>query len=116
MDSPRLNRRVTLLKPAAPEPDTPEAATPVRNDWNTPVVVGHDEIKVWADRRDISVSETVGVRLNLSNTRSLYTIRYRTDIDSNWRLKDDSTYFGIKGIRETERRRYLILECESRKI
>ncbi len=65
---------------------------------------------VWASRRDLRSSEFVDSHNSIGNTlASKYVIRYRTDLDESWRIKDpeDDVKWGIEGIRLLNRKRYV---------
>ena len=98
--SPVLDRRITLVH----RRDTGE-----RNSWNQPVgsILDPLRIQVWAARTDITGSERVVQSGIVANLRSKYIIRYRTDIDTSWRLQDQDQTSGIEAIRQVNRRRYL---------
>ena len=99
-----LDRRITLLGTR----DTGD-----RSGWNQHVTEPV-EIEVWAGRRDVTATERVTSADSIvSQLRSRYVIRYRTDIDANWRIRDDGVVSGIEGIREINRRRYLELLTRS---
>ena len=66
--------------------------------------------EVWASRRDLRSSEFVDSHQSIGNTLGAkYLIRYRTDLDESWRIKDpeDSVKWGIEGLRLLNRKRYI---------
>ena len=101
--APVLDRYITLVR----RRDTGE-----KDSWGQSISEPF-QIQVWASRRDITGSERVVQSGIVANLRSKYIIRYRTDVDTSWRLQDDGETSGIEAIRQVNRRRYLELLTNS---
>lgn len=95
-----LDRRVTLLKPVLSEYE--------------------DEIVDWEPRADVwaSVQPASGRELNeagrvVSTVTTPIVIRYRTDVDARWRVRDRERLYQIRAVSDVARRRVqLQLDCE----
>lgn len=105
-DSIVLDRRVTLIQPTVSE---------VRDSLNNPKPADPIEHEVWANREDTGGKETVTTRLMVSQTNTVFTIRYRQDIDNTWSIVDRGVTFGIEFILEVGRRLYLEIHTKSNK-
>ena len=94
-----LDRRIKLIE---------KLDTEQRGSLNTPIYV-HLEHEVWAHREDISAKDILTTQVNVNQSRREYIIRYRSDIDSSWRIKDGAQSLAIDGVLEIGRRRFLKL-------
>lgn len=101
LDAGKLDRRVTLLKPIYLD-DTYQ-----------------DEISGWEAVADVwaAVQPTYGQEMNegartVETVTTTIQIRYRTDVDPRWRIRDGDIVFQIKGILDVLRRHVqLQLNC-----
>jgi len=100
IDAGALDRRVTLLKP-------------IYNEFA-------DEITAWEPVTDVwaAVNPTFGQEVNqaartISTIAVPIVIRYRTDVDARWRVRDRERLYEIKALLDIARRHVqLQLSCE----
>lgn len=106
MQAPVLDRRIKLIA---------QVSTGAKGKLNTPITVPV-EYTVWAARKDQYHRETFTTEVQTGHYESVYTIRYRPDINTSWQVVEDGVRFGIENIRQVGRRRYLEVECISNKV
>lgn len=85
-----------------------------RDDWNHPRVQWTNLATVWAskmDRTSVTVNE---LQQEVNVNRTVWTIRYRSDIDTTQRINVKGSYYYITGVKELGRREGLQLTTEER--
>jgi SPP1 family predicted phage head-tail adaptor len=101
-----LNRRATLQR-----------ATVTRNDFNEEIETWNTLASVWINRRDASANEAYRAQEVGAQISTRFTIRYSSDVDDlnpRDRLLYDGTVYNITGVRETQRNRWLEVDCVAR--
>ena len=103
-NSPRVDRRVILLEPVYVDADS----------WGgrpEPTWVEHP---VWAARHDVPSSgrggdDTTGARIgrNADLLETVFVIRYRDDISTDWRIREGLEEWAVVGVRQLDRRRWI---------
>ena len=97
-----LRKRVTI----AQESRTPDGRGGYALDWTTVATV-------WGDLRDLSSRERLAAQQLESDIAVAITIRHRTDITSAMRATVDGVNYQIRGVRDPDgRKSMLILDCE----
>lgn len=100
IDAGKLDRRVTLLKP-------------IYNEFEDEITGYQPMVKVWAAVAPTFAQEISEALRTVATVLVPIIIRYRTDIDSRWRIVDGPHTYEIKGIIDIARRRVqLQLSCE----
>lgn len=82
--------------------------------WNDRVPTWSTFATVWATRKDKSTSEGEETFQRVAKTFTEWTIRHRTDISVEHRIKVGNDFFYLTGIREVGRREGLTLVSELR--
>jgi SPP1 family predicted phage head-tail adaptor len=72
------------------------------------------DVQVWAERRELRGDEKWGAQQVIGTAACTYRIYYRTDLDVEDRLVDDSVTYDIHAISEIGRREGLELTCSAR--
>lgn len=93
MNAGRLDRRITLQRPAR-----------VRGEDGSWVDTWEDVATVWATVADLTAKERVGAPQVFSALAARMTIRYREDVRPEWRIVYEGRPWRISGIREFGRR------------
>lgn len=106
MTTVNLDRRITLQR-----------ATVTRGDFNQEIETWNDLATVFAHRRDASASEGYRAQEIGAQLSTRFTIRWSTDV-ADLNPRDRVIYAGvvhdITGVRETERNRWLEVDCVAR--
>lgn len=102
MRAGQLDREITIQSP----PTGRNAdGSPNRNGTWTDVAM------VWARKRDASAQELVEGRARQGEVETVFTIRHRTDVTHDMRVKYGSEIWLIEGITEIGRSEALQLAC-----
>ena len=91
MISARLDRKITIQQP-----------TTTYNDYGEPVESWSDLASVWAEVKQQSARE-MWESGKVSEVEAMFRIRYRSGIDSTYRVVYDNTNYDITGVREIGR-------------
>jgi SPP1 family predicted phage head-tail adaptor len=96
----RMDMQVVLQRPTV----TQGAAGQAVEAWT-------DVATIWAGRRDARGSEYFAAMARQAETETLFTVRYRADIISSWRLTHDGLIWDIRSVAMIGRREGLELRC-----
>lgn len=98
----RLNKLCTLQSP-----------TPGQADDGGPLLTWDDVASVWADIRHLSGIESIKGGAVTATAKASIRIRYRTGINSGWRILHNSTAYNItSALPDMTGKRYVDLICE----
>lgn len=103
MNAGQMDRQVTI-----------QTYTTTLDDWNHPTKAWADLATVWASKVDKRETEQNELHQLVAITRTVWTIRYRNDIDTTARIVYNSKYYDIRGIKELGRREGLQITTELR--
>src|SRR5687767_2147590 len=93
----RLDRRVELQSPTLPAGGDPTAIS-----WTT-------QATVWAERLDAKgIRRFVGLQ-HVAEASQAFRIRFRSDVDPTWRVKDGAELWSIEGTLPVGRKDALVL-------
>ena len=102
----KLDRRITIQR-----------ATVTRGDFNEEVETWTDLATVFANRRDASASESYRAQEIGAQITTRFTLRWSADV-ADVNPRDRVVYSGvvhdITGVRETQRNRWLEVDCVAR--
>jgi SPP1 family predicted phage head-tail adaptor len=99
----KMDRRIVIEQPTA-----------TKDDWNYDVVTWTTLATVWADKLDRGSGEVVEVDRQTALTRTQWTMRYRSTVNSTMRILYNSQYYYIVGVEEIGRREGLRVFTELR--
>ena len=91
-----------------------EQYTTTRDNWNTPTKTWSTLATIWARKRDQRSGEVVELDQMVNLNRTLWTIRYRSDIDATMRIAYAGQFHYIVGIREIGRKELMEITTEVR--
>jgi SPP1 family predicted phage head-tail adaptor len=104
MRAGRLNRRVELLRPVVTRGAAGEQV-------ETLTLVG----RVWAGRRDLRARELAQGSVDFTAADAVYEIRWRTDVQRGWRVREGDQVFEVEGLADIGTREGLELRCIARR-
>lgn len=93
MNAGRMDRKVDLLRPTT----STDSFGQVSETFTT-------EAAVWAQKKDVTAREAVEADQVVAQIRTEWTIRWRSDITPQWRIRYGSEIYTIDGILEIGRR------------
>ena len=99
----KMDRRIVIEQP-----------TVTKDDWNYDVVTWTTPATVWAEKLDRGSGEVVEVDRQTALTRTQWTMRYRSTVNSTMRILYNSQYYYIVGVEEIGRREGLRVFTELR--
>ena len=106
MNAGKLDRKVELMQP-----------TETTDTFGQTSETFTSAAQVWAMKRDVSQKEAVEVDQLVATMRTEFTIRWRSDISTTWRVQlveTPRTAYQIHGILEIGRKEGLRLLCTSK--
>jgi SPP1 family predicted phage head-tail adaptor len=99
IEAGQLDKRVTLLKP-------------IYNDFEDEIVDWEPVADVWASIAPNWAQEIDEARRTVAIQQLPIVIRYRSDIDARWRIRDEGRTYEIEGPLDIQRRKaQLQLNC-----
>lgn len=93
MRAGELDRRVTIEQP-----------TETRDSYGEPVTTWSELATVWASREDMRGQERFTAQQVHSELTTVFRMRYRDDVTTKMRLKENGVIFDIEEVVETGRR------------
>lgn len=103
MNPGQLDRQVTV-----------ESYTTTRDDWNTPTKTWSTLATIWARKRDQRSTEATELNQTVNINRTIWTIRFRSDIDATMRIAYAGQKHYIVGVRELGRKELMEITTELR--
>jgi len=85
-----------------------------RDDWNHPRVQWATMATVWASKQDRTSVTVNELQQQVNVNRTVWTIRWRNDIDTTHRISAKGSYYYITGVKELGRQEGLQLITEER--
>ena len=99
----KLDRRIVI-----------EQQVTAKDDWNYDYTTWTTYATVWANKMDKGVTEREEVDRQTALTRTQWTMRYRSTVNSTMRILYNSQYYYIVGVEEIGRREGLRVFTELR--
>jgi SPP1 family predicted phage head-tail adaptor len=98
-DPGKLDRRITLQK-----------YTSTTNEFGELIETWEDIGSCWASKRELAGTERFAAAQLQAQVDTVFTIRYRSDVEPRWRAVCEGETYDIQSIAELNRREFLMLE------